>query len=368
MNFGLSPHGEGPFFTRSGVDTAGRIQYNQNRVSTRAAGETPPLLNQEESMENWLEVTVETSDAQMEELAARLTMNGAEGLVLEDEAEFKNFLEENRQYWDYVDDELLERMRGVARIKFYVTDDADGRAQMDRALTGIDNPRTIASLKEEDWAYGWQKYYQPMTVGERLYIVPEWERGKPVPAGRVPVYLNPGLTFGTGSHASTQLCLGLLEERIAGGERVLDLGCGSGILSIAAMDLGAASAVGVDIDPKAVDVAYENAALNGIGRDRYTVRAGDVLSDGTLVRELEESGPYPVVLANIVSDVIIPLSGQVDRYLAPGGVFLCSGIIDTRADEVESALKKNGLHILRRLERDGWCALAASRDPAPGQG
>lgn len=310
-------------------------------------------------MENWLEVTVETSDAQMEELAAKLTMNGAEGLVLEDEAEFKTFLEENRQFWDYVDDELLDRMRGVARIKFYVTDDADGRAEMDRILFGINNPQTTVSLKEEDWAYGWQKYYRPMAIGERLYIVPEWERDKPVPAGRTPVWLNPGLTFGTGSHASTQLCLGLLEKWISGGERVLDLGCGSGILSIAAMVLGAASAVGVDIDPKAVDVAYENAGLNGIGRDRYTVRAGDVLSDERLVRKLKEEGPYPVVLANIVSDVIIPLSGQVERYLAPGGVFLCSGIIDTRADEVEGALKQNGLYIFRRLERDGWCALAA---------
>lgn len=319
-------------------------------------------------MENWLEVTVETSDAELEELAARLTMNGAEGLVLEDEAEFKTFLEENRQYWDYVDDELLERMRGVARIKFYVPDDADGRAGMARILSGIDNPHTTASLKEEDWAYGWQKYYRPMAVGRRLYIVPEWERDEPVPAGRTPVCLNPGLTFGTGSHASTQLCLGLLEERIAGGERVLDLGSGSGILSIAALVLGAAAAVGVDIDPKAVNVAYENAALNGIGRDRYTVRAGDVLSDTGLAGELAAAGPYSVVLANIVSDVIIPLSGQVERYLAPGGVFLCSGIIDTRADEVEGALKRNGLRILRRLERDGWCALAACFDPAESLG
>ena len=173
------------------------------------------------------------------------------------------------------------------------------------------------------------------------------------------MYLNPGLTFGTGSHASTQLCLTLLEKYLELGDAVLDLGCGSGILSIAAMNLGAGRALGVDIDPKSVDVAYENAELNGIGRDRYTVRAGDVLSDKALVEELAGTGPYRVVLANIVSDVIIPLSAQVERYLAPDGVFLCSGIIDTRADEVEGALKKNGLRILERLERDGWCALAA---------
>ena len=309
-------------------------------------------------MNDWLEVTVETTAAQMDDLCARLTMNGAEGLVLEEEGDFHAFLEQNRQYWDYVDDALLERMKGVARVKFYVTDDEAGRAQMAQALRGIDNPVSTATLREEDWAYSWQKYYQPMAVGERFYIVPEWERGKPVPRGRTAVYLNPGLTFGTGSHPSTQLCLTLLEAYLGEGDNVLDLGCGSGILSIAALNLGGSKAVGVDIDPKAVDVAYENAELNGIGRDRYTVRAGDVLSDAALVRELAEAGPYPVVLANIVADVIIPLSAKAGDFLAPGGIFLCSGIIDTRADEVENALKKNGLAIEKRLEKDGWCALA----------
>ena len=310
-------------------------------------------------MNDWLEVTVETTDAQMEGLAARLTMNGAEGLVLENETDFRAFLEQNRQYWDYVDDALLERMRGVARIKFYVTDDEAGKALMAQALRGIENPVSTAPLKEEDWAYSWQKYYQPMTVGETLYIVPEWERGKPIPEGRTAVYLNPGLTFGTGSHASTQLCLTLLEKSRIPGSALLDLGGGSGILSIAALNLGCSQATGVDIDPKAVDVAYENAALNSIGRDRYAVRAGDVLSDKALVEELAQTGPYDLVLANIVADVIIPLSAQVGRFLSGHGLFICSGIIDTRADEVQAALEKNGLRILERLEKDGWCAFSA---------
>lgn len=310
-------------------------------------------------MNDWLEVTVETNDEEMDALAARLTMNGAEGLVLENESDFKLFLEQNRQYWDYVDDNLLERMKGVARIKFYVTDDEEGKTQMIQALRGIDNPVSTVALKEEDWAYGWQKYYQPMSVGEKVYIVPEWERGKPVPEGRTAVYLNPGLTFGTGSHASTQLCLTLLEKYLRAGDSIIDLGCGSGILSIAAMNLGAAKALGVDIDPKSVDVAYENAALNEIDPAVYTVRAGNVLSDKGLVKELQELGPYRVVLANIVADVIIPLSVQVKDYVTGDGVFICSGIIDTRADEVENTLKTSGLRILERLERDGWCAMAA---------
>ena len=189
-------------------------------------------------------------------------------------------------------------------------------------------------------------------------MVPQWERGNEMPPGRVPLYLNPGLTFGTGSHASTQLCLEGVEAHTVPGAAVLDLGCGSGILSIAALVLGADLAVAVDIDPKAVDVAYENAALNGVGRDRYTVRAGDVLSDAALLAELGQRR-YDLVLANIVADVIIPLSAHVPGLMAQGGVFLCSGIIDARAREVEAALKRNGLTVVKKREKNGWAALEA---------
>lgn len=227
-------------------------------------------------------------------------------------------------------------------------------------MAGIDAPYATARLREEDWATSWQKYYKPMSVGERLYIVPEWEKGEPVPAGRTPLYLNPGLIFGTGSHASTRLCLEGVETYVRPGGRVLDLGCGSGILSIAALLLGAEEAAGVDIDPKAVGVAYENAAMNGIGAGRYTVRAGDVLSDRALAAELAQKR-YQLVLANIVADVIIPLSAQVPGLLEPGGMFLCSGIIDTRADEVRAALVSHGLRVAEKKERDGWVAFAATR-------
>lgn len=179
----------------------------------------------------WLEVTVETTGAELDSLSARLTGNGATGLVIEDEEDFKSFLEQNRQYWDYVDDQLLERMKGAARIKFYVTDDADGQGQLAKWMEGIDLPYTTARLRENDWATSWQKYYKPMAVGQRLYIVPEWERGEAVPDGRTALYLNPGLTFGTGSHSSTRLCLEWVEEFAREGESALDLGCGSGILS-----------------------------------------------------------------------------------------------------------------------------------------
>lgn len=306
----------------------------------------------------WLEVAVNTTPDKLEEVTAKLTAAGMASLVIEDEREFLQFLEQNRQYWDYVDQDLLDRMRGVTRVKFYVTDDADGRAQLERYTRGLDCEYTTVPLTENDWAYSWQKYYKPLPVGERLYVVPQWERGNEVPPGRVPLYLNPGLTFGTGSHASTQLCLEGVEAHTVPGAAVLDLGCGSGILSIAALVLGADLAVAVDIDPKAVDVAYENAALNGVGRDRYTVRAGDVLSDAVLLAELGQRR-YDLVLANIVADVIIPLSAHVPGLMAQGGVFLCSGIIDARAREVEAALKRNGLTVVKKREKNGWAALEA---------
>ena len=311
----------------------------------------------------WLEVAVNTTPDRLDEVTAKLTAAGMTGLVIEDEGEFQQFLEQNQQYWDYVDQELMDRMRGVTRVKFYVTDDGAGRVQLEQYTRVLDAEYTVTPLTDNDWAYSWQKYYKPLEVGRRLYVVPEWMRDDPVPEGRSPLYLNPGLTFGTGSHASTQLCLEGVEEHTLTGRPVLDLGCGSGILSIAALCLGASTAAAVDIDPKAVDVAYENAALNGIGRDRYTVRAGDILSDRALAAQLA-CQRYHLVLANIVADVIIPLSAQVPALLAEDGVFLCSGIIDTRAHEVEEALVRQGLTLTGRREKNGWVALEA-RCPFP---
>ena len=310
-------------------------------------------------MDRWLEIIIDTPSRDLDAVSARLIANDVPGLVVEEEAEFRAFLEENRQYRDYVDDELLERMKGVSRVKLYVTDDEDGKAQLAGYLAGIDLPYTAVPLREYDWAHSWQKYYRPLSVGERLYIVPEWERDTaPIPDGAVRLLMNPGLTFGTGSHASTQLCLEGVERYLRPGSSVLDLGCGSGILSIAALALGASHVTGVDIDPKAVDVAYENAALNGFGRDVCRYLAGNVLDDPALVRELarERAG---LVLANIVADVIIPLAPLVPGLLAEGGTFLCSGIIRERGDEVAAALERAGLRVVERTEKNSWVALAA---------
>lgn len=307
----------------------------------------------------WLEIVLNAKSEELDLISATLIANGVPGLAVEEEEEFRTFLEENRQYWDYVDDELMEQMKGVSRIKFYVTDDADGQKQLAQYLKGIDLPYTSVRLREYDWAHSWQKYYRPLAIGKKLYIIPEWERDTAqIPEGCTSLLMNPGLTFGTGSHASTQLCLEGIEEFVVPGRNVLDLGCGSGILAIAALRLGASHATGVDIDPKAVDVSYENAELNGIGKDRCRFLAGNVIADKSLVAELKEL-KAPLVLANIVADVIIPLAPVVPELLAEGGTFVCSGIIDKRGDEVAAALEKNGLKVIRRFEKNGWIALAA---------
>ena len=212
-------------------------------------------------------------------------------------------------------------------------------------------------IADEDWENNWKQYYQPLPIGERLLVVPEWLHPEN-PENRVEVLLDPGMIFGTGAHASTQMCMRELERAIQGGERVLDLGSGSGILSITAVLLGAAHATGVDIDPKAEDIARENAAINQIFSDRFTAVTGDVIGDRAMMESLR--GHYDVVLANIVADVIIPLSRVVPEFLQEDSVFICSGILNTRLAEVLAALEQNGLQIISTEQQEDWCRVTAA--------
>ena len=314
----------------------------------------------------WLELKIDAAPAGLEPVSALLEDLGITGLVIDDEGDFQDFLEHNHAYWDYVDDQLMQKKKGLCRITFYLEDSPDGYntlAQVRMALSRVkqEHPEygrlllTMENMEDADWENNWKQFYKPMEIGDRLTVIPEWESAG-VPEGRVALRLNPGLTFGTGSHATTRLCLTALEEAVHGGETVLDLGCGSGILSIAALRLGAVSAKAVDIDEKCLTVAYENAALNGIGKNRYTVLVGDVLSDGALREKL--GGGYDVVVANIVADVIMGLAPMVRQFLKPGGLFLCSGIIDTRAEEVAESLRQNGWEIEKTRSGEGWFSYA----------
>ncbi len=309
----------------------------------------------------WLELRIDTTSAGLEPVSELVEAQGITGLVIDDEADFKEFLENNRQYWDYVDEDLMKEKQGVCRITFYVPADEEGFATVAKVRMALQTMKeehgaygsllmTMAQMDETDWENNWKQFYKPMEIGERLIVVPEWEKANT--KGRIPLILNPGLTFGTGSHATTRLCLTALESRVQPGMQVLDLGCGSGILSIAALLLGAEHAFACDIDEKCVDVAYENAALNHIGKERYTVRWGDVLSDAQLRKEM--GGPYDIIVANIVADVIMGLSPQVRPFLKEGGCFLTSGIIDDRAAEVAEKLRADGWEILEERHSEGW--------------
>ena len=316
----------------------------------------------------WLELTIETQPATIELVADHLTALGYDSFSMDDAAEFYEFLDETRKSWDYIDEYLQQQLEGVSRIRLYIEDGPEAPAQVAALRTQLAAFRdahpdwdlgeltlSLENVQDEDWETAWKAYYQPLPVGEKLLVVPCWMDPEN-PEGRLPLLLDPGMIFGTGAHASTQMCMAALEHILKGGEYVVDLGTGSGILSIAALRLGAKCAVGVDIDPLAPAVAEENADRNGMGRDVFTAQAGDVLSDKALTDSL---APCDVLLANIVADVIIPLSPIAAGMLKPGGTFLCSGILDLREAEVAAAIEAAGFRIIARAQKDDWRCITA---------
>ena len=308
----------------------------------------------------WLEITIDTAAEKINSVVTVLTARGFADLVIEDQEEFETFLEENKAYWDYIDEEFQEKLQGLSHIKLYLEDtDTAAMARLEKALAELKLSMTVAPLAEVDWEESWKENYPPQEVGEKIVVLPYWLADQET--DRVKVILDPGLTFGTGAHPSTQMVMEKMEAVVEPGFQCLDLGSGSGILSIAALRLGAASAVGIDIDPKAEDIARENAAYNGFGAPEFTALTGNVTEDRELMTRLAAE-EYYLVLVNIVADVIIGLAPVLPNFLTEKSTLICSGILDVRLEEVCAALTQAGLTVTAVKEKEDWRSVTARKE------
>ncbi len=326
----------------------------------------------EEKLLNWLKTKIFTSTEGIEPLCGRLYALGLNGVQIEDSADFNDFIENEQQYWDYIDESLEPLKTAETSVTLYVTDDAPGhelllliRETVD-ALRRLDTDKAFGRLDietegvcDEDWANNWKQYYKPFTLGDRIFIRPEWVDSE-VPEGRVALTMNPGHLFGTGTHDTTQMCMLELERLIKCGEKVLDLGCGSGILSVLSLLLGADSAVAVDIDPAAPETVGENLLLNPQCAEKCTVYVGDVTSNEDLHKKI--GCGYDLVVANIVADVIISICSSAFSFMRKGALFVCSGIISSRAQEVLDALEKAGFEVISQRSQNDWRCITSIKN------
>ena len=305
---------------------------------------------------SWVQLKVECAARDVDTVSSVMSMVD-NGLMIEDNSDIDELIQ-NGMYGELIDESLLEADRTKAAVSVFipaVKSPAESELFIRQRLTdlGIDFTLTHSGIREEDWADSWKQYYKPIRTGKRLVIVPVWETYDPEP-GEVTVLMDPGMAFGTGTHETTRLCAGFVEEYTKPGCSVLDVGCGSGILAIAAAKLGAGTCFACDIDPVAVRVAKENAALNRT--DSVTCAVSDLLKQAE-----KAAGGYDLIVANIVADIIIRLAPDVGDYLAEDGVFVVSGIIAERADEVLTVLRANGYDVLDEHYENGWYAAALKR-------
>lgn len=319
---------------------------------------------------DWKEVTIFTTTAGIEPVAALLQDCGVEGYVLEDAADFEAFLKDTEIYWDYVDEDLVRDKRAQETcLKIYLPDDESGKAQFAAVCRALEALRArdeagawgrlvteTANTRQEDWEWGWKQYFKPFPVGERFLIKPSWETVEDAGDRRI-LEIDPASSFGTGSHDTTQLCMKALERTVKPGDRLLDMGTGSGILAIAAAMLGADVRTVVDIDENCLKTARENAARNGVSIGRGL--CGDANRDAALAREIGDG--YAIIVANIVADVIIGMAPLFYEKLDKDGTLICSGILNERADEVKDALTRAGFALTAHEQSGDWSALTARK-------
>ena len=307
----------------------------------------------------WLEITIDTTSEKINFVVTNLTARGFADLVIEDQEEFETFLDENRAYWDYIDEDLQEKLQGLSHIKIYLEDtDTAGMQRLESAVSDLKLTMKVQPLPETDWEESWKDNYPPQEIGEKIVILHNWLAG--TEGDRLPVILDPGLTFGTAAHPTTRMVVQTMEQLVKPGAVCLDLGSGSGILSLCALRLGASSATGIDIDPKAEDIARENAAYNGFAAPEFTALTGNVTEDKDVMEALAAK-EYDIVLVNIVADVIIALAPVLPNFLMEKTTLICSGILDVRLADVLAALENAGLTITSVKEEEDWRCVTAKK-------
>ena len=304
---------------------------------------------------DWTEIKISVSADDVERVGYIANMVVPYGIYIED----YRFLEQEAleiAHIDLIDEELLQKDRSKGAVHIYISPEANPAEAVSYLTDRLDSEKIEYSIDESvcrsvDWENNWKKYFKPLTIGEKLLIRPTWEDEYDA-GNRAVLHLEPGLAFGSGTHDTTRLCLETLEKYASAGKTVLDIGCGSGILSVAALLLGAQSAVGVDIDPHAVKTAVDNGRENGFTEPRLQYFQGNLTE--------KVSGRFDIVVANIVADIVALLCRDVKNYLNPDGVFITSGIIEMREQQVLDAFAENGLKVTGRYESGGWLCFTAT--------
>lgn len=313
----------------------------------------------------WNKYRLATTTEAVDLISYTLAEMGIEGIEIEDKVPLSEE-DKKRMFIDLLPD--LEEDDGKAYVSFYIEPEKDHDSTLEEVLAAVREladfvdigDATIEKSQTEDidWMNNWKKYWKPFKVDEHIIIKPTWETVEEVPEDTLVVELDPGTAFGTGTHHTTRLCITQLKKYMQPGQEVLDVGCGSGILSIIALLLGAKEASATDVDIHAVEAAVENARVNGIENDVYTVLTGDVISDADFRHKVGEH-KFDMVLANIFAEIIIPLSGVVKEMMKPGALFIISGIIDEREEDVRKALTENGFEIMEVTHSGGWVSFTA---------
>lgn len=322
-------------------------------------------------MMKYLEIGIETRREGIELILSALMNLGITDAVVEDPADIDDLLKKEKGYeWDYIDDSVLELKNETPKVTIYMNDDEEGREKAEAVRAAMRELKTqaeagafseqldIGSLQTEirceddsEWKDNWKAYFKPAKVSRSIVVKPTWESYEPK-AGEKIIEIDPGMAFGTGTHETTSLCIRLMEDYLVPGEKVLDVGCGSGILSIAGALLGASEVLGVEIDPDAAAIAGENIALNHVERIA-SAQYGD------LTKGIDFQAD--VIVANLMADLVVTLSKDVARYLLPGGRYISSGILVEKMPEVVDAMRALGFAIMEVKEDGMWCAIVAKR-------